>query len=84
MTDYCVYILECKDGSLYCGVTKDIERRLHEHNKTKKAAKYTMKRRPVVLLHSTEYKYSLSEAMKLERKIKKSTKGDKLKKLQEA
>lgn len=43
-----LYIVECSDGSLYTGVTKDIERRLKMHNKGS-ASRYTRIRRPVVL-----------------------------------
>jgi len=43
-----VYILECSDGSFYTGVTKDIERRLAEHN-AGRASRYTRTRLPVRL-----------------------------------
>jgi putative endonuclease len=43
-----LYVVECRDGSLYTGVTKDIERRLAEHN-AGKASRYTRARRPVTL-----------------------------------
>jgi putative endonuclease len=48
-----LYILECSDGSFYTGVTKDIERRLSEHNKGV-ASKYTRLRLPVELRYSEE------------------------------
>ena len=37
---YYLYILKCKDGSLYTGITTDVERRLKEH-KNKTGARYT-------------------------------------------
>lgn len=43
-----VYLLRCADGSLYCGVTTDIQRRVEEHN-AGTGAKYTRSRRPVTL-----------------------------------
>lgn len=43
-----VYILECRDGSLYTGITNDIERRVHQHNEGT-GARYTRSRRPVRL-----------------------------------
>ena len=46
-----LYILECADGSFYTGVTKDIDRRLAEHNKGK-ASKYTRLGLPVRLRYS--------------------------------
>lgn len=67
---YFLYILSCSDKTLYTGITVSIERRLHEHNYTKKGAKYTKSRRPVHLLASWTFK-DLSSALKAERKIKK-------------
>ena len=47
-----VYMLRCSDDSLYSGITKDIDRRLNEHNSdNKKGARYTRARRPVVLVY---------------------------------
>ncbi len=67
---YFVYILECKDKSLYVGSTTDLERRLSEHNNSKKGAHYTKIRRPVVLKHSENFP-DLSSALKRECEIKK-------------
>ncbi|MCG2787552.1 MAG: GIY-YIG nuclease family protein [Anaerolineae bacterium] len=49
-----MYILECADGSYYVGSTKDIERRLWEHQ-SGLGAKYTSYRLPVKLVYSEEY-----------------------------
>lgn len=49
-----MYILECADGSYYVGSTKDIERRLWEHQ-SGLGAKYTSRRLPVKLVYSEEY-----------------------------
>jgi putative endonuclease len=49
-----LYIVECSDGSFYTGVTKDVERRLSEHNKGI-ASKYTRLRLPVELRYTEEY-----------------------------
>ena len=43
-----LYVVECRDGSLYTGVTKDLERRLAEHN-AGSASRYTRTRLPVAL-----------------------------------
>lgn len=43
-----VYILECRDGSFYTGVTNNLERRQHQHNDGT-ASRYTRSRRPVIL-----------------------------------
>lgn len=44
--EWLVYLLECADGSLYCGVTKDLEARVRKHN-LGKASRYTRSRLPV-------------------------------------
>ncbi len=75
---YFVYILECCDGSLYTGITKDVIKRLDEHNNSSKGAKYTKARRPVKLLYK-EPSLDRSSASKREYAIKKLTR---LKKLQ--
>lgn len=43
-----LYIVECRDGSLYTGITNDLARRLQQHNDGE-ASRYTRSRRPVVL-----------------------------------
>jgi putative endonuclease len=43
-----VYILECRDGSFYTGVTNNLDRRQHQHNEGT-ASRYTRSRRPVTL-----------------------------------
>ncbi len=72
-----VYLLRCKDGSLYAGSTKDLEKRLHAHNHLKSGAKYTRARRPVELVYS-ERCLSLSEARAREAEIKRLTRQEKL------
>jgi putative endonuclease len=47
-----VYILRCADGSLYTGVTTDLQRRLREHNSAGGGARYTRSRRPVRLVYA--------------------------------
>jgi len=68
-----VYILRCKDKTLYTGITKDIKKRIEEHNNSDLGAKYTKARRPVILLWSKEVK-DRSQASKLEYEIKHMTK----------
>jgi putative endonuclease len=75
---YFVYILKCKDNSLYTGITKDIKKRLNEHNNTKKAAKYTKSRRPVSIAYFSILR-SKSEALKEEIRIKRMSRGEKIK-----
>jgi putative endonuclease len=45
------YVLECSDGSLYCGVTTSLERRVEEHNDGT-GSRYTRTRRPVRVVAS--------------------------------
>jgi len=49
-----MYILECADGSYYTGSTKDLERRLCQHQNGE-GANYTKKRLPVTLVYFEEY-----------------------------
>ena len=73
---YHVYIVRCNDNSLYTGITTDLKRRLHEHNQTKKGAKYTRSRRPVSLVYSKIVE-NRSMAQKEEYRIKKLNKRKK-------
>jgi putative endonuclease len=65
-----VYIVSCKDLSLYTGITTDPERRLQEHNSDKNGARYTRGRRPVRLAY-LECFPSRSAASRREHLIKK-------------
>lgn len=65
----CVYILRCKDGTLYTGWTNDFEKRLQAHN-TGKGAKYTRGRGPVEPVY-LEYCEDKVAATKREAAIKK-------------
>jgi len=80
---YFVYILECNDGSLYTGITKDISKRLDEHNTKDTGAKYTKIRRPVKLRYQ-ETSENRSTASAREYAIKKLTRLKKLQLIKEA
>ncbi|MFY9284010.1 MAG: GIY-YIG nuclease family protein [Miniphocaeibacter sp.] len=71
-----VYILECKDGSLYTGWTTDLNKRLETHNKGL-GAKYTRGRIPVKLVYYESFN-NKGDALKREIKIKKLTRNKKL------
>ena len=73
---YFVYILECRDGTLYTGITVDTARRVAEHNSPKLGAKYTRGRQPVKLVFAKEFP-DRSSAAKEEARIKKLSRGDK-------
>ena len=71
-----VYIVECRDGSLYTGITIDLEKRLAAHN-AGRGAKYTNFRRPVQLVYR-EDAANRSEASKRENVIKQMSRDAKL------
>lgn len=78
MDKWYVYIIKCSDNTLYTGITKDINKRIHEHNNDNKhGSKYTRPRRPVKLFYSEELS-SRSEATKRELEIKKMGHEDKI------
>ncbi len=74
---FVVYILECRDKSLYAGSTNDLGKRLHQHNNSKSGAHYTKIRRPVILRHSERFR-TLAKARKREAEIKKWSRDKKL------
>jgi len=78
MTDsWYVYILKCADGTLYTGVTTDVDKRVLAHNEAKTGAKYTKARRPVKLMYK-ETLISRGAALKREVAIKKLSRIEKL------
>jgi len=74
---YHLYILRCADGSLYTGITTDVDRRMEEHNSSSLGAKYTRGRRPVALVFSQSFR-DRSEASREEARIKKLSRKEKL------
>jgi putative endonuclease len=72
----CVYLLRCSDGSLYCGWTTDVERRLKAHN-AGKASRYTSRRLPVRLVYARQMS-DRSAAMREEARIKRLRRVEKL------
>lgn len=73
---YYVYILKCRDKTLYTGSTNDLENRLKAHN-TGKGAKYTRGRGPVEIVYQ-ETCPDRSAALKREAKIKRYSREKKL------
>ena len=74
---YTVYILKCRDDSLYVGCTKHLEERIKEHNESGRGAHYTKIRRPVILVHAEPYP-TLEEARTREAEIKRWRREKKL------
>jgi len=71
-----VYLLRCRDGTLYAGAAVDLERRLREHA-AGRASRYTRSRRPVELVWSAEVA-TWSEALREEARIKRLPRAGKL------
>lgn len=71
-----LYILRCGDGSLYTGITTDVEKRLEAH-RSGKGAKYTRGRGPLELVYR-ELCGTHSEALKREFRVKAMTREEKL------
>ena len=76
MKNWLVYILRCRDDTLYTGITNDLENRLQAHNE-KRGARYTRARVPVTLVYQEEAS-SRSQASRREAAIKKLTRRKKL------
>ena len=72
-----VYLVRCRDGSLYCGIAKALTRRVEEHNSADKGAKYTRGRRPVQLIYA-EAIGSRAEATQREGRIKRLSRVQKM------
>ncbi len=70
-----VYLLRCADGTLYTGITKDLERRCRQHD-AGTASRYTRSRRPTSLVYQ-ESRRSRSLALKREAAIKALTRQKK-------
>ena len=70
-----LYMVECRDGTLYTGITDDVARRIAMHN-AGKGAKYTRGRGPVVLRYQ-ETCGTYSEALRREIQIKKLSRQEK-------
>jgi predicted GIY-YIG superfamily endonuclease len=70
-----LYILSCSDGTLYTGITNNLEQRLERHNDGT-ASRYTRARLPVTLVY-TEGCRSRSYALKKELRIKALTRQEK-------
>ena len=78
-----VYLLECSDKTLYCGITNNLDNRLKQHRgEIPGGAKYTRSRAPLKLLYQ-EKSDSRSEALKRELVIKKMARNAKLERIRD-
>lgn len=77
MSTPCVYMVQCRDGSLYTGWTVDVPGRVAQHNGGT-GARYCARRRPVTLVYVLPCRTKI-EALVLEHAIKKLRRSSKLK-----
>jgi putative endonuclease len=80
--DWSVYIIRCDDGSLYTGVSTDVERRFREHLETPRGAKFFNGRKPLEVVYR-EAGHSRSSAARREAAIKKLNRDTKLRLIRE-
>ena len=79
MKNWWVYIIQCRNKSLYTGITTDIDRRFNEHqNDNKKASKYCLRLRPLKLIYKSLPYENKSNACREEYRIKQLSHKDKL------
>lgn len=71
-----VYIILCEDGSLYTGVSNNLEKRFLDH-KNGKGGRYTRAHKPFKIIYSKKLP-NQSEALKRERQIKDWSRGEKI------
>ena len=76
MTGAWVYLLQCRDGSLYCGWTSDLERRVAAH-RSGRASRYTASRLPVSVVLAQPMP-DRSAARRAEARIKRLSRAEKL------
>lgn len=76
MRTWFVYLLQCKSGAYYTGITTDVDRRFHEHA-LGKGARYTRANPPVAVLGTRTF-LNRSDASKAEALVKRMPRSDKL------
>ena len=69
MKNYYVYMVRCSDGSFYVGLTNNPEVRVGQHNYGIDPECYTIRRRPVVLVHLSEF-HEVWDAIRWEKQLK--------------
>ena len=73
---YSIYLVRCRDGSLYTGIATDVERRLREHADSRKGARYLRGKAPLTLVFQRPVG-DRSLASRIEIQVKKLPKRDK-------
>ena len=75
-SDYSVYIVRCADGSLYTGIAVDVARRIDEHERGRRGARYLRGRGPLKL-EFAERVGDRGAATRIEHRLKRLAKPDK-------
>lgn len=75
-TDWHIYLIKADDDSLYCGISTDVKRRLHEHQ-SGKGAKYFRGRKALEVMFTHSH-LSRSTASQLEWKVKRLSRKNKI------
>lgn len=76
MTDWSIYLVRCRDGSIYTGISTDVQRRINEHEGGGKGAKFLRGKGPLELVYERAVG-SRSLALQLENRIKRLPSGEK-------
>lgn len=76
MSDYSIYLVRCRDGSLYTGIATDVSRRFSEHENGIKGAKYLRGKGPLKLVYQQEIG-DRSTASKVESRVKRLSRTEK-------
>lgn len=82
MNNHIMYVLECRDGTLYTGYTNDLEKRMKTHN-LGKGAKYTRARLPVLCIYFEGFE-TKQAAMSAEYHFKKKSRQQKIRYIEES
>ncbi len=76
MAEYSLYLVRCRDGSLYTGIATDVTRRMSEHKHGNKGAKYLRGKGPLKLVYQQEIG-DRSLASRIESRVKRLTNAEK-------
>ncbi|MGM5480363.1 MAG: GIY-YIG nuclease family protein [Nanobdellota archaeon] len=76
LNNWCVYLLECRDGSVYTGVTNDVEKRMSAH-RSGRGSKYVARKGFSRLLYAISAVDKV-DAMKMEYRVKQMSRNEKM------
>jgi len=76
MSDYSVYLVRCRDGSVYTGIATNVPRRIIEHENSVKGAKYLRGKGPLDLVYQRRIG-DRSLASRIESRIKRLSRAEK-------